>query len=118
MERCFNCGKKGHYPETADTKQLNTSYVVEESNQQEKLVTYHSNKEDELALATISEKLIDYEHNCIVHSGCSNHVTGDEEKLINMSEYKGGRVVVTANNSRMSITHIDKIDKTVVCKIF
>jgi len=35
-------------------------------------------------------------------------MTGDEKKLINMSEYKGGRVVVTANNSKMPITHIGK----------
>ncbi|KAG5579532.1 hypothetical protein H5410_050159, partial [Solanum commersonii] len=71
-------------------------------------VTCHSNKKEEIALATVSEKLVDYEHNWIVDSGCFNHMTGDEKKLINISEYKGGRVVVTANNSKMSITHIGK----------
>ncbi|XP_015163582.1 uncharacterized protein [Solanum tuberosum] len=85
-----------------------TSYAVEETNQQEELVTCYSNKEEEIALATVSEKLVDYEHDWIVDSGFSNHMTGDEKKLINMSEYKGSRVVVTANNSKMPITHIGK----------
>lgn len=33
-------------------------------------------------------------------------MTGDKKKLISMSEYKGGRVVITANDSRLPITHI------------
>ncbi|KAH0669139.1 hypothetical protein KY285_025760 [Solanum tuberosum] len=82
--------------------------AVEETNQQKEFVTCHSNKEDEIALASVSEKLVDYEHDWIVDSGCSNHMTGDEKKLINESEYKSSRVVVTANNSTIPITHIGK----------
>ncbi|KAH0739564.1 hypothetical protein KY290_038269 [Solanum tuberosum] len=85
-----------------------TSYAVEETNQQEEPATCHFNKEDELALANVSEKLVDYEHDWIIDSGCFNHMTGDEKKLINMSEYKDDRVVVTANNSKMPISHIGK----------
>ncbi|KAH0641787.1 hypothetical protein KY290_033397 [Solanum tuberosum] len=103
MQKCYNCGKKGQYARDCWYKK------AEETNQQEELVTCHSNKEEEIALATVSEKLVDYEHDWIVDSGCSNHTTGDEKKLINMSEYKGGRVVVTANNSKMPITHIGKM---------
>ncbi|KAG5616836.1 hypothetical protein H5410_016660, partial [Solanum commersonii] len=102
MEKCYNCGKKGHYARDWWYKK------AEETNQQEELVTCHSNKEEEIALATVSEKLVNYEHDWIIDSGCSNHMIGDEKKLINMSEYKGGRVVVTANNSKMPITHIGK----------
>ncbi|KAH0703207.1 hypothetical protein KY285_017485 [Solanum tuberosum] len=128
MQKCYNCGKKGHYARDCWYKKaegnvatstqnkkdeevwdFETSYAIEETNQQEKLVTCHSNKEEEIALATVSEKLVDYEHDWIIDLGCSNHMTGDEKKLINMSEYKGGRVVVTANNSKMPITHIDKM---------
>ncbi|KAG5596932.1 hypothetical protein H5410_038164, partial [Solanum commersonii] len=68
-----------------------TSYAVKETNQQEDLVTCHFNKEEEIALT------IDV------------HMTGGEKKLINMSEYKGGRVVVTTNNSKMPINHIDGV---------
>ncbi|KAG5619813.1 hypothetical protein H5410_005031 [Solanum commersonii] len=57
-------------------------------------VTCNSNKEEAITLATMR---------------CSNHMNGDEKKIINMSEYKGDRVVVTANNSKMPITHIGKM---------
>ncbi|KAF2283627.1 hypothetical protein GH714_012534 [Hevea brasiliensis] len=40
------------------------------------------------------------------HQGSSNHMTGDKEKLQSLLEYKGSRVVVTANNSKLSIAHI------------
>ena len=33
-------------------------------------------------------------------------MTGDKEKLQNMSKYKGKRVVVTADNTRLPIAHI------------
>ncbi|KAG5595196.1 hypothetical protein H5410_036428 [Solanum commersonii] len=101
--------RKGTTPDTTSTRKLKkdeeeiwdfeTYYAFEETNQQEEL---------EIALTTISEKLVDYEHDWIVNSGCSNHMTGDEKNLINISEYKGGQVVVTANNSKMPITHIGK----------
>ncbi|CAI0407574.1 unnamed protein product [Linum tenue] len=55
---------------------------------------------------SVDKNVIDYENDWIVDSGCSNHMTGDEQKLLNVSEYKGGRVVVTANNSKLPITHI------------
>ncbi|KAA8537136.1 hypothetical protein F0562_029638 [Nyssa sinensis] len=63
-------------------------------------------EEEELALtATISDQ-IDYEKDWIVDSGCSNHMPGDKEKLQNLTEYKGNRVVVTANNSKLPIAHV------------
>ncbi|KAL7149820.1 hypothetical protein ABFS83_05G066700 [Erythranthe nasuta] len=61
--------------------------------------------EDELALATTMSYQIDYENDWIVDSGCSNHMTDDKEKLKNICEYKGNRVVVTADNSKLPITH-------------
>ncbi|KAH0640169.1 hypothetical protein KY285_036755 [Solanum tuberosum] len=90
MEKCYNCGKKGHYARTAGTGKLKTSYAVEETNQQEDLVICHPNKEEEIALAIVNEKLVDYEHYRIVDLGYSNHMTGDEKNLINMSECKDG----------------------------
>ena len=33
-------------------------------------------------------------------------MTGDKEKLQNLSEYKGSRVVMTTNNSKTPIAHI------------
>ncbi|KAL4292111.1 hypothetical protein GQ457_14G000650 [Hibiscus cannabinus] len=56
-------------------------------------------------MTTMSDK-IDYENDWIIDSGCSNHMTGDKEKLQNMSEYKGSCVVVTTNNSKLPIAHV------------
>ncbi|WKA04964.1 hypothetical protein VitviT2T_022957 [Vitis vinifera] len=56
-------------------------------------------------IATTSEQ-IDYEKDWIIDSDCSNHMTGDKEKLLDLSEYKGRHMVVTVNNSKLPIAHI------------
>ena len=61
---------------------------------------------EEQASSASSSHRINYEKCWVFDSGCSNHMTGDKSKLCNASEYKGKRVVVTANNSQLPITHI------------
>uniref|UniRef100_A0A6N2MV24 CCHC-type domain-containing protein n=1 Tax=Salix viminalis TaxID=40686 RepID=A0A6N2MV24_SALVM len=63
-------------------------------------------EDDEQAFTTNISDQIDYESDWIVDSGCSNHMTGDKEKLQNLTEYKGNRVVITANNSKLPIAHV------------
>ncbi|RVX10691.1 Retrovirus-related Pol polyprotein from transposon RE1 [Vitis vinifera] len=75
--KCYNCRKKGIFAATGES-------------------TF---------IATTSEQ-IDYEKDWIIDSGCSNHMTGDKEKLQDLSEYKGRHMVVTANNSKLPIAHI------------
>lgn len=66
-------------------------------------------EKSEKALVTVSNRgAINYKDDWIVDSGCSNHMTGDKEKLSSLSAYRGDRVVITANNSRLPITHIGK----------
>ncbi|KAH7854836.1 hypothetical protein Vadar_018221 [Vaccinium darrowii] len=66
-------------------------------------------EKSETALAAVPNRgAINYNDDWIVDSGCSNHMTGDKKKLSNLSAYKGDRVVVTANNSKLPITHIGK----------
>ncbi|KAH7863291.1 hypothetical protein Vadar_015792 [Vaccinium darrowii] len=63
----------------------------------------------ETALAAVPNRgAINYNDDWIVDSGYSNHMTGDKKKLSNLSAYKGDRVVVTTNNSRLPTTHIGK----------
>ncbi|KAH7850454.1 hypothetical protein Vadar_033225 [Vaccinium darrowii] len=66
-------------------------------------------EKSETALAAVPNRgAINYNDDWIVDSGCSNHMTGDKKKLSNLSAYKGYRVVVTSNNSKLPITHIGK----------
>ena len=57
-------------------------------------------EQEELALAVTTSKQIDYENDCIVDSGCSNHMTGNKDKLQNLTKYKGSREVVTADDTK------------------
>ncbi|PKI63325.1 hypothetical protein CRG98_016316 [Punica granatum] len=61
-------------------------------------------KEEEIALTTSTTNQINYKNGWIVDSSYSNHMTGGKEKLHNLSESKGSRVVVTASNSKLPIT--------------
>lgn len=63
-------------------------------------------EEEELALTATTLEHIDYENDWIIDLRCSNHMTGDKEKLKKLSEYKGSRVVVITNNSKLLTTHI------------
>ncbi|KAL3497929.1 hypothetical protein ACH5RR_040661 [Cinchona calisaya] len=60
-----------------------------------------TNQKHELALTTVNTNPINYNVDWIIDSGCSNHIAGDKRKLTNLTEYKEGRVVVTADNSRV-----------------
>ncbi|KAK3008578.1 hypothetical protein RJ639_014577 [Escallonia herrerae] len=79
-----------------DTEDLNSAHKIAEDNIIEQ------------ALAATFPEEVDYSNDWIHDSGCSNHMTGDKEKLISLSEYKGDRVVVIANNSKLAIAHFDK----------
>ncbi|KAK3018980.1 hypothetical protein RJ639_003399 [Escallonia herrerae] len=79
-----------------DLEDLNSSHKIAEDNIMKQ------------ALAANFLEEVDYNNDWIFDSGCSNHMTGDKEKLKSMSEYKGDRVVVTANNSRLAIAHVGK----------
>lgn len=69
-------------------------------------------EKEEMALVAVSNKSINFENDWIIDSGCSNHMTGNMKKLENINEYKERRVVVTANNSRLPITHVGQIKIT------
>lgn len=41
------------------------------------------------SLVVVHNKVEDYVENLILDSRCSNHMTGDQEKLCELSKYKG-----------------------------
>jgi len=111
---CYNCGKKGHMKRDCWSKKKSTeSNIATSSSKEDSEDSWDAEallaiEEEELALTVTTPEKINYENDWIVDSGCSNHMTGDRQKLQNCSEYKGNRVVVTADNSRLPIAHIGK----------
>ncbi|KAH9650151.1 hypothetical protein KPL70_026252 [Citrus sinensis] len=111
---CYNCGKKGHmkrdcwFKKNSTESNVATSSSKEDSEDSWDAEALLAMEEEELALTITTPEKINYENDWIVDSGCSNHMTGDRQKLQNYSEYKGNRVVVTADNSRLPIAHIGK----------
>ncbi|KAL3498375.1 hypothetical protein ACH5RR_041107 [Cinchona calisaya] len=62
--------------------------------------------EEKTALLTKKANQVDFYKVWIVDSGVGNRMTGDKEKPHNKTEYKGGRVIVTADNTKLPIKHI------------
>lgn len=105
--KCYNCGIKGHMAKDCWSKKKSIESNVATSKSEEKWDAEGLfATEEELALTATASEHIDYEKDWIVDSRCSNHMTGDKEKLQNLSEYKGSREVVIANNSKLPIAHI------------
>ncbi|KAE8681718.1 hypothetical protein F3Y22_tig00111310pilonHSYRG00060 [Hibiscus syriacus] len=104
--KCYNCGKMGHMAKDCWTKkkpvESNTATSCSKVNSEDgwDAEALFATEEEELALTVTTPERIDYKNDWIVDSGYSNHMTGDKQKLQNLSEYNGGRVVVTADNSR------------------
>uniref|UniRef100_A0A2N9HGS9 GAG-pre-integrase domain-containing protein n=1 Tax=Fagus sylvatica TaxID=28930 RepID=A0A2N9HGS9_FAGSY len=83
-----------------------TQYFTKPTKEEEMATASIMEEDKEMALAVANPEQVNYREDWIVDSGCSNHMTGDKEKLQNMSKYKGKRVVVTVDNTRLPIAHI------------
>jgi len=105
---CYNCRKNGHMAKTcwSKKKSIESNVAASKSEDEWDVEALFVVEEEELAFKATTSKQVDYEKDWIVDSGCSNHMTGDKEKLKNLSEYKGSSVVVIANNSKLTIAHI------------
>ena len=53
------------------------------------------------AFAATTEPILNYKEDWIINSGCSNLMTNDDKKLEDMTDYKGRRVVLMADNSKV-----------------
>ncbi|GKC55148.1 TIR-NBS resistance protein [Tanacetum coccineum] len=115
--KCYNCHKKGHLARDCRSKKVvESNNVTSKSEDEWDFEASFAADEEEFAFATItSDKKIDYENDWIVDSGCSNHMTGDKEKLKDVSKYTGSRVVVTANNSKLPIAHVGNTIVSPLC---
>jgi hypothetical protein len=79
--------------------------MIKPIEEEEMAATSIVEEDKKMALAVANPKQVNYRKDWIIDSGCSNHITGDKEKLQNMSKYKGKKVV-TADNTRLPIAHM------------
>ncbi|KAK4492038.1 hypothetical protein RD792_002828 [Penstemon davidsonii] len=106
--KCYTCGKKGHMAKVCRSKKksIESNVAASKSEDEWDVESLFVAEEEKLALVAATPEQLDYEKDWIIDSGCSNHMTGDKDKLQKISAYKGSRVVVTANNSKLPIAHI------------
>ena len=81
--KCYNCKKKGHMAKDcwAKKKAVESNAATSKIEEEWDAEALFATVEEELALTTTTFNQIDYEHDWIVDSGCSNHMTGVKEKL-------------------------------------
>ncbi|KAE8704364.1 PLAC8 family protein [Hibiscus syriacus] len=90
--KCYNCGKMGHMAKDYWTKkkhvESNTATSCSKENSEDgwDAEALFVTEEEELALTITTPERIDYKNNWIVDYGCSNHMTGDKQKLTRKNE--------------------------------
>ncbi|ERN00703.1 hypothetical protein AMTR_s00106p00078980 [Amborella trichopoda] len=100
-----------HHDEIKEDSNTHASFTVTEETElaSSELADYQSidaeirrlEEPEELALIAVSNfEDINYNQDWIVDLGRSNHLTRGTAKFLNLTEYKGGKIVVTANNTR------------------
>ncbi|GKU90510.1 hypothetical protein SLEP1_g4499 [Rubroshorea leprosula] len=114
---------KGHFARDYRYKkgsvQGNVATSKEEGNHSDKEWDMHAScatleidtevEANQVALLASNQSRVDYSKNWIIDSGAASHITRDEEKLLNLSEYKGNRVVVTADDTQLPIKQIGDV---------
>ena len=80
--KCYNCGKKGHMAKDCWSKKglVESKAATSKSEHEWDAQAFFATTGESAFIATTSEQ-IDYEKDWIIDSGCSNHMTGDKEKL-------------------------------------
>ncbi|KAL4291090.1 hypothetical protein GQ457_14G002100 [Hibiscus cannabinus] len=102
--KCYRCGKIGHIKRNCRVK-LSKANVASD-NERDQLKWEQCFTVEDVRVrdekSTPTQVLLSHE-NCkeewIIDSGCSHHVTGNDELLSDLRQHKGERVIITADNS-------------------
>lgn len=126
---CFNCGKSGHFAREYRLPKRrfegNMAITMKEEKKEEASKSEEewdieagfsqeveeNELEEDLEAPTFASTIdpkINYKEDWIIVSGCSNHMTNDDKKLENITDYKEGREVLIVDNSRLLISHVGK----------
>ncbi|KAD2394436.1 hypothetical protein E3N88_41413 [Mikania micrantha] len=108
--KCYKCGYKGHMAKNCRVKlndEGNTATVKNDDGWDAEALV--AQVEDAEVFNVITENRRNRLDEWIVDSGCSNHLTGDKERLKNPIVYGGSKVVTIDDNSKYQIAHIGDV---------
>ncbi|KAJ0865146.1 putative RNA-directed DNA polymerase [Helianthus annuus] len=107
---CYNCGKHGHMAKDCRKPKVegNVATVTEEEETWDAEAMMAQVIED-TALTVTTELKSNSFGDWIADSGCSNHLTGDKERLTKAKRYMGNHVVVIADGSKHQIANIGEV---------
>lgn len=79
--KCYNCGNKGYYwyKKQFVTSNIATSTSNKKSEDFWDAEAFFAIEEEDLALPSNISESIDHQNEWIVHSGCANHMIGDNK---------------------------------------
>ncbi|XP_077233389.1 uncharacterized protein LOC143875667 [Tasmannia lanceolata] len=67
------------------------------------------------AINSSGKKTIDYENDWLIDSGCSHHMTGNQNKFMRLRKYDGNHAAVTVDNSVHAMKDVGDVTVTSRC---
>ncbi|XP_076909939.1 uncharacterized protein LOC143567386 [Bidens hawaiensis] len=107
---CYNCGLRGHMSKNCPSKKPEEGNAATTEREEPWDVEANMAQVQEVPVLTVTtEPKSNRLEEWIIDSGCSNHLTGEKEKLSKCKKYIGDNVVVIADNSRHQIANIGEV---------
>ncbi|KAJ0601440.1 putative RNA-directed DNA polymerase [Helianthus annuus] len=106
--KCHNCGVRGHMAKDCNLPKEEGNVATQEEQPWDMEAMVAQVVED-VALTATTELKQNNLGDWIIDSGCSNHMTGEKDRLKKVKRYNGNHVVVIADNSRHQIANVGEV---------